>query len=151
MGTSWNTEAIKIYAYQLGKRVARQRAFGGTPAYYLCGGLKLPAFPEWNGKKYPYAEYPYVFVNKLGITVTLYCLSKPIHANEQGGLPIFDGSSYLEATVSSLSGNFYEWKFSALKEKSEVKDGSKTAHWANYDVLNPNVTISEPIPVYEHK
>lgn len=162
MGTSWNTEAIKLYAYQLGKRIAKQRLFQvmGDYTHCLFNGKKLWKLPYWDTD-----EFPYVCLSGTGFFLSMYCFSEPHHniIEYNGTNPcvgVEAGETYLESRIM-----YVDITNTQLPTPEEITAtaqnrffqadvyNSDTILWANYDILDKdgNVVLaaSEPIPVYE--
>lgn len=117
---------------------------------YLYNGVELPALPDWDRDKYPYAV---IFMGDSG-SPSLYASSIP---------------QYLTATDIGISQSFkeqgemlsfygfggYIWEYSIRLSVSngvyQNMVGGMKGIWANYDVYTPDGTLylaaSEPIPI----
>lgn len=118
------------------------------PVAYLYNGIRMPALPEWDREKYPYAFISHSPANSVVPTSGhLYLASKMEYA-------------YNRYDKWSITGNFayhfgptdpeYAWYY------RETEDGTPAVsvfHWANVDLLNSDGTVylyaTAPIPVCE--
>lgn len=142
MGTSWNTEAIKLYAYQLGKNIGRLRAFKGKPApYCLFNGVKLKQLPELD------EDFPYLIIRNGGLGMyQLRCSNVPwIHRISETCTNA--GGQYISCALARTSD---DWG-----TMSEPTDGGMVTDviWTNTDILTTDGSVwmeaSDPVPVYE--
>ena len=164
MGTSWNIEAIKLYAYQLGKRIARQRLMQNVPVsdYYLFNGEKLPVLPDVDEKKYPLK-----LIDRFGYNDTLrYYYFAHEYENYYTSKSMGIVRNYYGSENGKPSGVLYvfgDWtdgyhgSWTLLEGQSEwqvrTDKGSSTTLWTNFDLNYSDGTLccgaSEPVPVYE--
>lgn len=159
MGTSWNTEAIKLYAYQLGKRIARQRFFRPTEmqsiGYWLFNYVRLPGVSGWNKKAYPFAT---VYASKNIMTGEINSYFLLLSSIET----VCSGASLYTKDDKECAWVRYEfdertddvWKFYDGNTSAFGLFANGGIVWANYDVLNKEdgtlyLAASDPVPVYE--
>lgn len=126
-----------------------------TPVAYLYNGIRLPALPEWDRKKYPYV---YIDCNTGGDgRYRAWFLSEKMHSGA------FGIKTYPEGTICM----FFRlvdgvWEF----EETDSEGGWPSIDvpldpiWTNYDYLDYNpysdepdgtvlLAASTPVPVYE--
>lgn len=116
------------------------------PTAYLYNGIRLPALPEWDRKKYPYAMVGcYAYVG----TYWLYVLSEPAHDSVSGVPNTANGGAGM-CFVCEID----KWEL-AESWGTEGPDSPIVEEvWVNYDYLaSDGVTVklaaSTPVPVYE--
>lgn len=134
--------------WQLGQRLRMRELIG-----YSYNGVVLPALPEWDKSKYPYAFiFPSVLFGIVSaIDFRIYVSSKPIHYN----------GSYMEsdetvslgyATVKTSDALWGELSYTE-NESFKLSTIGSYITWANYDIQNSDGSVflaaSEPVPVYE--
>ena len=112
------------------------------PTAYLYNGIRLPALPEWDKAKYPYA-----FIETTFGMYYLRVLANPLTPDGDSfrfNAPGLVAGAKMDVTNYELIG-WYEWK--------EVTENTRTPLWSNVDVLNEDGTVflaaSDPVPVYE--
>ena len=136
-------------------------------ANYLYNGVELPALPEWDKAKYPYAvigtfttyggddgftlltnkrlwllKEPYVLGSKFG---ALYYIKTPeTLANPEAGTTY----CYFNCLEEN---NYAVWEFFEEKEADGNGMTINAPEWSNYDVYTTDGTLylaaSEPVPV----
>lgn len=123
------------------------------PIAYLYNGVRLPALPEWDREKYPYATiwssalFGYMS-DDYGFVVT----SAPLHVVKGTGSIFLKSTGEVVARACAYDKETETWK--QLSEEATVTySKSGGVRWANYDVLYADGTTctekSEPIPIYE--
>lgn len=153
MATSWNIEAIKLYAYQLGKHIGKRKAFP-NPSWYLYNDTKLPALPEWDDINYYYVTIVTTigtdFAGLIWPQYTAYFTKVPMVASPK------DGYDYLDVENNDAMSSKYDppkvEPFST-PDKTTLNYIYGNAVWTNYNLLDKegNVVMpaSDPVPDYE--
>ena len=124
-----------------------------VPVAYLYNGIRLPALPEWDREKYPYAA-----IGKWSDVYQLYFSTVPLtYRNVNPNTWYFDATEDGEALVYQTTTGAMIW------EEHEARTFTAghavyvmlgKPHWASYDInrsTSGNIVLaaSEPIPVYE--
>ena len=130
---------------------------GKTPVAYLYNGIRLPALPEWDKVKYPYAcIFNYYHDEFDGSSAYLALLPEIVHYHGTLG----DGTPYTAIdqtgmvlyTFAEFAGDT-QWNYYPDTEyyKSIIPYGDVV--WANFDVVDEAGTkylsASAPVPVYK--
>lgn len=132
---------------------------------YLYNGVELPALPEWDKEKYPYAAIVETILLLFGDIKLLYFSSTPLAFSADGGA----STKVLKATdnghgvkyVIDPSQNHTEWTYSedvelVSGESVTIVTGGLTSGgsvtWCNYDMTNYedgslHLAASDPVPV----
>ena len=165
------TAALGVSAYFLGRRIAGQRRKPErVPVAYLYNGVMLPALPEWDREKYPYA---YMTTSILSSNPSIYFTDIPLNATytkSDTGEGTIWGVNSNGVSVNRLQYNYNKstWLWDYKGASSLVFGHTFKPFWANTDMekyyslrndetgeitYEPTGTIgleaSEPIPVYE--
>lgn len=137
------------------------------PTAYLYNGIRLPALPEWDREKYPYAI---IFHSASGIN-NLFISATPWHGTGKA----FDdfGGTFGETTANASSGILYnqyndkDWELMSNEdtppELGQIADtdgdgvgdaGAFCTFWSNHDIISADgttvlIAASDPVPVYE--
>lgn len=129
------------------------------PTAYLYNGIRLPALPEWDREKYPYA----VISNADGwggcrlfvlTTISNHHVKLVTTVSGVTELRYFYGVGcrYVQCICDEKTGMWSSFG-------DEVEVFFEASHfslpiWANFDLLNEdgtvNVATSDPVPVYEY-
>lgn len=128
----------------------------------LYNGHLLPALPEWDKEKYPYAvmvipgpNTPYIHSD----TVQLYCGEYPWNYNPTERIFYSEpNSNYCAFRMFDWGANAYQWQVfgedGTLGETGGYGTMAEDKHprWANYDVMNTTdgslyLASSDPVPV----
>ena len=138
-------KANMILGWLTGKMIARQRR---EPVAYLYNGVRLPALPEWDETKYPYAQISGWHVSGALLRVTTFPFK------------VKNGWFYTSANGSQIAYKIVDnqWEISeancmAFSEEKQMQMAGMNVEWANYNVLKENgevyLVASDPIPVNE--
>lgn len=126
------------------------------PTAYLYNGVRLPALPEWDRVKYPYA---FIYKRYSPVSRAYVCdlvaLPEVAYAYmSSGGWAVYVGDVDRLGwrVIADSAGNFStEWQLLETAWNGYVAPPGLT--WANFGVLNEDGTVylaaSEPVPVYE--
>ena len=145
--------------------LARLNANSRKPTAYLYNGIRLPALPEWDREKYPYAVIhevaPYGY-DAYALTKQSYLLREMSNGNEWLWL---NGTSPYLRTIYDPNKDFGWNDLSGTEGWREIDsslsvavgykgEATKPFVWSNHDVLENDGTIyfakcDEPIPVFE--
>ena len=125
---------------------------------YSYNGTVLPALPEWDKEKYPYA----VLIDPTETYYELYCSAEPITYNPNSAISAFTVSApYIMCDTETLNEEGVYVRNEAFSEFGNEKTTSKVLSkilnkilWSNHDVIKTTdstvyLSASEPIPVYE--
>lgn len=115
--------------------------------FFLYNGVKLPALPEWDRNRYPYA---FIYIVTLDGTTGVYTLvvsSSSVMGYDGNGIICPAATVGQRYTVSEDS-----WAAAAASDDFYIKrDNLIYTVWANFDVLNSDgsvyVAASDPVPV----
>ena len=120
---------------------------GREPVAYLYNGIRLPALPEWDREKYPYA----VIID----ASPLFIVFKVVDI-----APEVDASISFDPSLSS-DANYIQWRYDdetntwGSMETGQVGSSGSlfSTIWTNTDLYNADGSVflaaSDPIPVYE--
>lgn len=154
-----------ITGWLMGRRIAGHKTKRKVPIAYLYNGVRLPALPEWDSVKYPYAvislyenqDYKcyvmdisaneYIAYEKYqtqvgnSLNIITPCMIFSLRDSEGIGTTSADGEWVLSNDLSGETEKYFRnGKYYSL-------------FWANYDVSGSDGTVylpaSEPVPVYE--
>lgn len=123
------------------------------PTAYLYNGIRLPALPEWDREKYPYAA-----IGKWLDVYQLYLSTVPLtYRNAVPNIWYFDATENGEALVYQTTTDTMIWEEQTRKEFTAGQAVYVTVgepHWADYDIYhytsgNVALAASDPVPVYE--
>lgn len=123
-----------------------------APIAYLYNGVRLPALPEWDRERYPYAviSSPSVFgylSNEYALTIT----SAPLYV--AGTIGSISLKSTDEVTYKNYSYDEETKTWKLALEATGTFTKSWGVRWVNYDILEDDGSVhkvaSEPVPVYE--
>jgi len=151
----------------IGRRIAGQR--GEKPVAYLYNGVRLPALPEYDKEKYPYAVMYKVELNgedmyyAYALTKESYLLREISGSTGKEWMWLKGVAPYLRTVCgqnSGWDGLFSEsvgWDYIDSTLSDAVGYNGETTKpfiWANHDVLETDGTIyfskcGEPVPIYE--
>lgn len=111
------------------------------PVAWLYNGVRLPALPEWDREKYPYAVIGKVF---MGTIDTLFYSASPVQRNGTSRLVTVASPHYQVRCEGNSWGN----------ATGHYYDASVLAMWSTHDIINTTdgavfLAASEPVPVYE--
>ena len=172
MGTSWNTEAIKLYAYQLGKRVARQRSIEAiaSTTYYLYNNSKMPKLPARNEIEHPCAlivKYRFTSTETTVLYFMAQVSDRDVTVSSYTGKNIDENIYYHPGDIQYVVEHKKGETFTSWGEPIVLTDrkmfGVDNVLWTNTDLVlqfdsnhcgsagelyRPK---SEPIPVYENE
>lgn len=117
--------------------------------FFLYNGVKLPALPEWDRNRYPYA---FIYIVTLDGTTGVYTLvvsGSSVMGYDGNGIICPAATVGQRYTVSEDS-----WAAAADSDDFYIKrDNLIYTVWANFDVLNSDgsvyVAASDPVPVAE--
>ena len=119
---------------------------------YLYNGVELPALPEWDKEKYPYAVI--IYGNSLNPKSVTFYVSKEIVVQkpDYDGVKLVFERDYMKTTGTTYSDDF---AWGELKQPTSTSSPYiNYAIWANTDIYNPDGTLylaaSEPVPVTDH-
>lgn len=118
---------------------------------YRYNGIELPALPEYDKVKYPYATivehlgtftyHQYIFVVS---AVPMYVDVKTTHTTLE-----FDENNFINFRANTPYENPLEW--SNLTQSGGINILIEKVVWANFDILNQNGSVylpaSDPVPV----
>lgn len=132
----------------IGRQLAGLRSARKEPVAYLYNGVRLPALPEWDREKYPYAV---IVFRKATEEYYLYTLSNKVH----GETVIFDTYYYRSKAPYDcfhIENDSWVWWF--FQEDGDLNSNPKTHTiiWANHEIIDVDGSVfldaTEPVPVY---
>jgi hypothetical protein len=136
-----------LMGWLVGESVKAMLSKQKEPVAYLYNGVRLPALPEWDKSKYPYAYL-------LNLPGGYYCYvqDKPGYSKNDGRIYTAIGTNMREYELTNG-----KWEFTAdilwdIEEKYSFYE-SNLFIWVSSDIFDTDGTVcftaSEPIPVYE--
>jgi hypothetical protein len=140
-----------VQGWIVGKRLAAMRG-KKQPTAFLYNGVRLPAMPNRDTAKLPYAL---IWLNTLG-RYTLYFTDVAATRNSVGNfvytIPKIVTYSYIPGNAGWKYEEFESWEDGAWTDVGI--DNTSTVIWANFNVLNEDGTLSlaaspDPVPVYD--
>ena len=134
--------------------LARLNANSRKPTAYLYNGIRLPALPEWDREKYPYAV---IYTRSLtengsGLTLLSFVSTKLSFVDNTADALTIDETTEFLAKIYHLENG--EWVIKTEDAMVNLYMYLGVTIWANYDVLNyadttVHLSASDPIPIYE--
>lgn len=165
VGTAPQLDPLSLFmGWKAGNLVARQRGAKKKPVAYLYNGVRLPALPEWDKEKYPYAvidEWESTFNGHAGKIYFLSFYTEKIVWKRESNKWYMPGKLVVYATTDSAKIAEYFDSFAPgevgfnMWGIAEEDDGiaCDKVIWTSTDLVFDDGTLylaaSEPVPVYE--
>lgn len=145
----------RTLGYLVGRQIAGQRR--KKPVAYLYNGVRLPALPEWDRVKYPYAFIISYAASTDYTNIDFIVCNNPLTYTKS--LRPIDFSYYYAVSLHGDGCSFdlendewVIWNVDVLLSANYDADKIQFL-WSNHDILDTNDNVylaaTDPIPVYE--